>query len=130
MGGKHTRGCGGCRLPVNRQVEVGFSIGKYEDFVLCDVVPMEACDLLLRRPWQYDRRVMHDGFTNKFTFMHKDRKTTLAPLTPREVSEDQLKMRKKIKSERKEKEREKRKEKQSEKKKENEGGKEKERSGN
>ena len=30
-------------MTVNRQVEVGFSIGKYEDFVLCDVVPMEAC---------------------------------------------------------------------------------------
>ena len=53
--------------------------------------------------------------------MHKDRKTTLAPLAPREVSEDQLKMRKK------EKEREKKKEKQSEKKKEKEGGKKKER---
>ena len=84
-------------MTVNRQVEVGFSIGKYEDFVLCDVVPMEACHLLLGRPWQYDRRVMHDGFTNKFTFVHKDRKTTLAPLAPREVSEDQLKMRKKRK---------------------------------
>jgi len=38
---------------------------------------------------------MHDGFTNKFTFVHKDHKTTLAPLALREVSEDQLKMRKK-----------------------------------
>ena len=32
---------------MNRQVEVGFSIGKYEDSILCDVVPMEACHLLL-----------------------------------------------------------------------------------
>ena len=79
-------------MTVNRQVEVGFSIGKYKDFVLCDVVLMEACHLLIGRPWQYDRRVMHDGFTNKFTFVHKDRKTTLAPLASREVSEDQLKM--------------------------------------
>ena len=62
---------------------------------------------------------MHDGFTNKFTFLHKDHKTTLAPLAPREVSDVQLKMRKKRKAERKDK--------QSEKKKEKEGGKEKER---
>jgi len=40
---------------------------------------------------------MHDGFTSKFTFVHKDRKTNLALLAPREVSEDQLKMRKKRK---------------------------------
>ena len=83
---------------VVRSGGVGFSIGKYKDFVLCDVVLMEACHLLIGRPWQYDRRVMHDGFTNKFTFVHKDRKTTLAPLAPREVSKDQLKMRKKRKT--------------------------------
>ena len=47
---------------------------------------------------------MHDGFTNKFTFVHKDHKTTLAPLALRKVSEVQLKMRKKRKAERKEKE--------------------------
>ena len=64
---------------MNRQVEVGFSIGKYEDSILCDVVPMEACHLLLGRPWQSDRRFMHDGFTNKFTLVHKDHKNTLAP---------------------------------------------------
>ena len=113
-------------MTVNRQVEVGFSIGKYEDSILCDVVPMEACHLLLGRPWQYDRRVMHDGFTNKFTFVHNDRKTILVPLAPREVSEDQLKMRQKRKEERKEKERQKRKEKQSEKKIVQDGEKEKE----
>ena len=73
---------------VNREVKVDFSIGKYEDSILCDAVPMEAYHLLLGRPWQYDGRVMHDGFTNKFTFVYDDCKTILAPLTPREVSED------------------------------------------
>jgi hypothetical protein len=42
---------------------VALSIGKYEDEVLCDVVPMHACHLLLGRPWQYDKRAKHDGFT-------------------------------------------------------------------
>ena len=68
---------------------------------------MEACHLLLGMPWQHDRRVMHDGFTNKFTFVHKDCKTTLAPLAPRKDGEDQLKMRKKRKADKKEKDREK-----------------------
>jgi hypothetical protein len=52
--------CG--EIKVTRQVLVALSIGKYEDEVLCDVVPMHACHLLLGRPWQYD---MHDGFTNR-----------------------------------------------------------------
>ena len=48
---------------------------------------------------------MHDGFTNKLTFVHKDHKTTLVPLAPREVSEDQLKMTKKRKVEKRKRER-------------------------
>jgi hypothetical protein len=51
-------------IRVNKQVLVAFGIGKYEDEVLCDVVPMQAGHLLLGRPWQFDRRVKYDGFTN------------------------------------------------------------------
>jgi hypothetical protein len=40
--------CG--EVKVTRQVLVALSIGKYEDEVLCDVVPMHACHLLLGRP--------------------------------------------------------------------------------
>ena len=69
------------------------------------MVPIEACYFLLGRPWQFDRKVMHDGFTNKLTFVHKDHKTTLVPLAPREVSEDQLKMTKKRKVEKRKRER-------------------------
>jgi len=46
---------------------------------------------------------MHDSFTNKFTFVHNDCKTILAPLTSRKVSQYQFKMRKKRKEERREK---------------------------
>ena len=41
---------------MNKQVLVSFSIGKYEDEVLCDVVPMQAGHLLLGRPWKFDRK--------------------------------------------------------------------------
>jgi len=37
-------------LSVDKQVKVKFSIGNYKDNVLCDVVPMEACHILLGRP--------------------------------------------------------------------------------
>lgn len=42
-------------LFVSRQSLVAFSIGTYKEEVLCDVAPMDACHLLLGRPWQYDR---------------------------------------------------------------------------
>ncbi|XP_073037004.1 uncharacterized protein [Primulina eburnea] len=49
-------------VKVNKQVLVAFSIGKYIDEVLCDVVPMHACHILLGRPWQYDRQEFEDVF--------------------------------------------------------------------
>ncbi|XP_030924714.1 uncharacterized protein LOC115951698 [Quercus lobata] len=74
--------CG--EIKVRRQVLVALSIGKYEDEVLCDVIPMHACHVLLGRPWQYDRKVTHDGFTNKYSFILKGQPITLVPLTPKQ----------------------------------------------
>ena len=77
---------------VTKQVLVSFQIGKYEDEVLCDVVPMQAGHLLLGRPWQFDRRVKHDGFTNKYSFVLNQRPITLVPLSPTQVHEDQMRL--------------------------------------
>ena len=75
-------------IRVNKQVLVAFRIGKYEDEVLCDVVPMQAGHLLLGRPWQFDRQVKHNGFTNKYSFVLNQRSITLVPLTLQQVYED------------------------------------------
>jgi len=50
---------------------------------------MEACHVLLGRPWQFDKKSMHNGLTNEITFTHKDRKFVLHPLSPSQVVEDQ-----------------------------------------
>ncbi|XP_052483420.1 uncharacterized protein LOC128038888, partial [Gossypium raimondii] len=86
----------GGELKVTKQVLISFTIGKYQDEVLCDVVPMHAGHLLLGRPWQFDKRAIHDGYTNRFSFKHMGRMVTLAPLSPKQVYEDQLKMRNSI----------------------------------
>ncbi|XP_033139353.1 uncharacterized protein LOC117130859 [Brassica rapa] len=82
-------------MRVSTQVIVPLAIGKYEDEILCDVLPMEAGHILLGRPWQSDRRVIHDGYANKHTFEFKGRKTVLVPMTPKEVQVDQLQLQKK-----------------------------------
>ncbi|KAA3461767.1 reverse transcriptase [Gossypium australe] len=82
----------GGELKVTKQVLVSFSIGKYSDEVLFDVVPMHAGHLLLGRPWQFDRRVMHDGYKNRYSFKQLGRNMTLVPLTPKQVYEDQQKL--------------------------------------
>ena len=59
-------------MTVSQQVEGCLSIGRYNDRVLCDVVPLEASHILLGRPWQYDTKAIHDGFTNKISFRHNE----------------------------------------------------------
>ncbi|RDX84398.1 Retrovirus-related Pol polyprotein from transposon 17.6, partial [Mucuna pruriens] len=43
----------------------------YKHEILCDVVLIEVTHVLLGRPWQFDRKVRHDGVTNKFSFVQR-----------------------------------------------------------
>ena len=79
---------------MNKQVLISFSIRKYEDEVLCDVVSMQAEHLLLGRSWKFDRKVKYDGFTNKYSSVHNQWTITLVPLTPSQVYEDQVRLQK------------------------------------
>lgn len=67
---------------VNKQCLVGFTVGTYEDKVMCDVLEMNVCHLLLGRPRQYDRTSKHDGFTNIYTIKHEGKLKDLIPLPP------------------------------------------------
>jgi hypothetical protein len=62
-----------------------FSIGAYSDYVDCDVVPMEACSLLLGRPWQYDTDSLHHGRSNHYSLMFKGQKIIIHPMTPEQI---------------------------------------------
>ncbi|RDY00279.1 hypothetical protein CR513_16568, partial [Mucuna pruriens] len=89
-------------LVVDKQMTLAFTLGNYKDEVMCDVVPMEAIHILLGKPWQYDKRVTHDGDTSRFSFEHMGHKIVLKPLSPKEVYEDQIKVKAKREEEKKE----------------------------
>jgi len=72
-------------LTIDKLVKVKLSVGNYKDKVLCDVVSMEACHILLGRPWQFDKKTMHNGITNEITFTHKEKKFILCPLSHSQV---------------------------------------------
>jgi len=73
-------------LQVNSRCLSSLSIGKnYQDELWCDIIPMDACHILLRRPWLFDQRVMHDGYLNTYTFSKDGKKITLAPLSPSQL---------------------------------------------
>jgi hypothetical protein len=51
-------------VKVTKLVRINFAIGSYRDVVDCDIVPMDACNILLGRPWQFDTDCMHHGRSN------------------------------------------------------------------
>jgi hypothetical protein len=76
----------GHRVSVTKQCLVKFKIGNYHDEILCDVIPMDMCHILLGRPWQYDRNVVHDGRMNTYTLEKDGRSHKLLPIKDKEVN--------------------------------------------
>src|SRR3954465_10058595 len=73
------------KLKITHKVRVKFAVGDYIDIVDCDVVPMDACQLLLGRPWQFDHDAVHAGRSNTYTFMHDGRRHMLKPMAEKEI---------------------------------------------
>jgi hypothetical protein len=67
------------------KTRIHFSIGSYHDFADFDVVPMNACSLLLGCPWEFDIDAIHYSRSNKYTLMHKGNKIVLLPMTSTEI---------------------------------------------
>ena len=86
------------KVKVTRLVRVEFAIGSYHDSIDCDVVPMQACSMLLGRPWQFDKDSLHFGKTNQYSFVHNDKKIVLHPMSPESILRDELARASKLKN--------------------------------
>jgi len=72
----------GNEVTISRWALISFSVGPYCGVVLCDVLPMNACHILLGRPCLFDNHMMHDGHANTYALQFKGRSLTVAPLSP------------------------------------------------
>jgi hypothetical protein len=64
---------------------VSFAVGDYINKVDCDVLPIDACQLLLERPWQFDHDAVHAGKSNTYTFIRDGRRQVLKPMADSEI---------------------------------------------
>ncbi|KAF7801045.1 uncharacterized protein G2W53_044441 [Senna tora] len=80
--------CG--EITVDKQVLVSFSIGRYRDEILCDVVHMHVGHILLGKPWKLVRKAKKNRFTNRYSFVMNNKPVTLVPLTPEQIYEEQF----------------------------------------
>ena len=51
----------------------------------CDVVSMSVCHMLLGRPWQFDRKVIHDGRANTYQLNWHNKNIILRPMIPQQI---------------------------------------------
>jgi hypothetical protein len=80
----------GHQVMVSKQCQVEFKIGGYKDEILCDVIPMDVCHVLLGRPWQFDRNVIHDGRKNTYTLEKNGRTHILLPIEDKKGKEEAI----------------------------------------
>ena len=70
-------------IKVTNLCHVPNSIGKfYQDYVACDVVGMDACYILLRRPWQQDIDATFRGKMNIYMFTWEGKRIAMKPIPP------------------------------------------------
>jgi hypothetical protein len=60
---------------------------------------MQACHILLGRPWQFDMDCVHYGRSNQFSLLHHDKKIVLLPMSPEAIVRDDTARAAKAKSE-------------------------------
>jgi hypothetical protein len=78
------------KVKVTQMVRVNFLIGSYHNSIDCDDVPMQACSMLLGRPWQYDIDSLHHGRTNQYSFVHIGNKLVFHLVSPEAILKDEL----------------------------------------
>ncbi|XP_077252457.1 uncharacterized protein LOC143891831 [Tasmannia lanceolata] len=71
----------GMEVTVSKRCLVNLSIASiYFDKIWCNVIPMDCSHIILGRPWQFDKKTIHDGYRNTYSFDYGGKKITLAPI--------------------------------------------------
>lgn len=64
-------------------IEQCYFLSPLESFIkkiLCNVIDMDVCHLLLRRPWQFDLNTIHKERDKMYKFYKNNMKIDLAPI--------------------------------------------------
>ncbi|OAO89346.1 hypothetical protein AXX17_ATUG01780 [Arabidopsis thaliana] len=70
----------GVSFRVSHRCLVPFSIGQYyKDRTYFDIVSINVSHLILGRPWEYDRKIIHDGAANTYEFIWETHNIVLLP---------------------------------------------------
>lgn len=75
-------------LKATKQYVISFSIGRYSNNVICDVISMQDHHIMLGHPSQFDRNANYDRRNNRVFLDLNKRKYKLSPLIIFQVYKD------------------------------------------
>ena len=78
--------CG--KIKIDKIARIEFFIGSYKNCVNFDIVPMQACHLLLSKPWISTNNALHNTIANSYSFKYNGRRVTLKPMSAAEILEE------------------------------------------
>jgi len=70
----------GQQVILTKQCLLSFQIGKFSEKVLCDIIEMDACDVLIKRPWLFDIKNFYYGMNNTYEFLNHGQRYRLEPM--------------------------------------------------
>ncbi|KAL5777402.1 hypothetical protein ACOSP7_010328 [Xanthoceras sorbifolium] len=77
----------GNEIPVTSCCLVKFNMGNdFEEEAWCDVAPMDACHILLGRPWLYDKDMVYHTRANTYTFKRGTKTLILQPMKEEQIA--------------------------------------------
>jgi hypothetical protein len=79
------------KTKVTKSARISFFTGSYHDTADFYVVPMQACSILLGRPWEFDNDALHHGRTNTYTIIHANKIKSKPPTDIAKNNEIKLK---------------------------------------
>ena len=79
---------------MNEQCQVKLQLGNYRDEVRFDIIEMDACHILLGRPWKFVKEEVHEGKRNIYYFEMNGKRHIIHPFRGKqeEVSRQLLMM--------------------------------------
>ena len=78
------------KIKVTEITLIEFFIGSDKDSVDFDIVPLQACQLLLGKPQISKNNIVYNSIANKYYFKYNGRKITLIPMNATEILQDDL----------------------------------------
>lgn len=69
-------------IQVHQQFRLSYSIKPFKDEVICDVAPLDVCDVLLGQPYMYQRHGVYESRPRSVTIRLREQKYRIPEVNP------------------------------------------------